>query len=149
MTQAPRRPLARNTKGTTTLEFAIVSGVLVALLFGGMEVGLIMWSRGTLQSVAEQTARCAAIGSPLCTAPASYAANLANTWLKSTTITAADVTATSQQSACLNEPAGTTMFEVVTISATPWVGISALAWFRSLYGPLEPSTETVTACFPD
>jgi Flp pilus assembly protein TadG len=148
MTQAPGRSLARNTKGTTTLEFAIVSSVLVALLLGGMEVGLIMWSRGTLQSAAEQTARCAAIGSPLCTTPTSYAANLANSWLGSTMIAASQVTATSQTS-CLNEPAGTTMFEVVTISATPWGGVSALSWFRSLYGPLEPSTETVTACFPD
>jgi Flp pilus assembly protein TadG len=148
MKQMTRRRLTRDTNGTTTLEFAIVASVLVAMLLGGMEIGLRMWTRGTLQSVAEQTARCAAIGSPLCSTPSIYAAGLATAWLGSAMIPAANVTAVSGATSCLNESTGTTTFEVVTITATPWVGVSTTAWFRSIFGSLGPTTETVTACYP-
>jgi hypothetical protein len=96
-----------------------------------------MWTRGTLQSVAAQTARCAAIGSPLCVSPTTYAGNQVTALLAG--ITAATVTATTATS-CLNEPAGTISFEVVTITASPW-----FAFDFSLFSP---STETVTACYP-
>jgi Flp pilus assembly protein TadG len=131
------RSLARNTRGATTLEFALVAVILVTLLLGGMELGLIMWTRGTLQSVAAQTARCAAIGSPNCVSPTTYAGNQVTALLAG--ITAATVTATTAAS-CLSEPAGTITFEVVTITASPW-----FAFDFSLFSP---STETVTACYP-
>jgi Flp pilus assembly protein TadG len=132
--------LARNTRGATTLEFALVAVILVTLLLGGMELGLIMWTRGTLQSVAAQTARCAAIGSPLCANPKSYAVNQATALLAGQgLVTAANVTATTATS-CLNEPAGTITFEVVTITASPW-----FAFDFSLFSP---ATQTVTACYP-
>ena len=41
-----------------------------------------------------------------------------------------------------------TPLEIVTISATPWIGVSASGRFGTGDGPLAPATETVTACYP-
>lgn len=139
MKHVTRRSLIRNTKAATALEFALVSGMLMALLFGGLEAGIMLWTRGTLQTVAAQTARCMAIGSPLCATAQAFAVSKATSWLGSAMITAADVTAATSTS-CLSQTSGTTTFEVVTITVTPWAG-------SSIY-PFGNRTETVTACFP-
>ncbi|MDR3531358.1 MAG: pilus assembly protein [Rhodopila sp.] len=132
-----RRSLARNTKAATALEFALVSGVLITMLFGGLELGLMIWTRGTLQSVAARTARCVAIGSTACTNPQQYAVTLATAWLGSAMITKANVTVTAATT-CKSALGS---FEVVTISASPWVG--------SLIYPFTGwSTQTLTACYP-
>jgi Flp pilus assembly protein TadG len=143
-----RRTLPADTRGTTTLEFTLVSVVLMTLLLGGMELGLMMWVRGTLQSVAASTARCAALSSTVCpNLPQSqqYAVSLATSWLGagivgSTGVAVAVVTANQ----CINTT-GTSLgtFAVVTITATPWVGpVSALL------RPLTAQSKTLTACYP-
>ena len=155
MKQIAWRAAARDVKGTTTLEFAFVSTILVAMLLGAMELGLMMWTRGTLQAIAAQTARCAALSSPICnnsattpaTTPLSYAANLATTLLGSGAVSTNNVTITTGTT-CLNETGGPTTFEIVKITVTPWVGVSRSGWFATGYGSLAPLTETVTGCYP-
>lgn len=137
MKQIARRSLARNTKAATALEFALVSVVLIALLIGGMELGIVLWTRGTLQSIAAQTARCAALSSPLWPYTRAYAVSQAEALLglgldPKVTVTTGPT--------CANASASNTTFAVVTISAS--------VWFGSMFGPLGPSTETVTACYP-
>jgi Flp pilus assembly protein TadG len=153
------KPMARDTRGATTLEFALVSTLLMAMIFGSIELGLMMWTRGTLQAIAAQTARCAAISSTNCnnsattppTTPQTYAAAQATALLGAGLITSSDVSVTSVSvpptAGCLSTSPGTATFEVVTITVTPWVGVSASGKFGS-YSPLGPATETVTACYP-
>jgi Flp pilus assembly protein TadG len=155
MKQITRLPAALDAKGATTLEFALVSTILITLIFGGMELGLMLWNRGTLQAIAAQTARCAALNSPLCnnasTTPMSYLISQASTLLEPGLITTANsgqtvsiTTATS----CVNETTGPTnpiTFEVVTITVSPWVGSSLSRLFHLGYNP---AMEAVTACFP-
>ncbi|MDR3534843.1 MAG: pilus assembly protein [Rhodopila sp.] len=139
MNRMARQSLARSIKGAAALEFALVSGVLMAMLLGGFELGLMMWTRGTLQAVAAQTARCVAIGSSACTtskSPQQYAVDLATTKLGSAMITKANVTVTAATT-CKSASGS---FEVVTISASPWVG--------SIVYPFTGPTQTLTACYP-
>jgi hypothetical protein len=146
MKQITRLPAALDAKGATTLEFALVSTILITLM---------LWNRGTLQAIAAQTARCAALNSPLCnnasTTPMSYLISQASTLLEPGLITTANsgqtvsiTTATS----CVNETTGPTnpiTFEVVTITVSPWVGSSLSRLFHLGYNP---AMEAVTACFP-
>jgi len=139
MNDMARPSLTRDTKGATALEFALVSGMLLSMLFGGFEAGIMLWTRGTLQSVAAQTARCVAIGSSLCSSSKAYAVTQATGWLGSALITQGDVTITTA-SECGTTTGSLGSFEVVTITASPWVG--------SIIYPLGSHTETVTACYP-
>lgn len=155
------RSLARNTKAATTLEFALVSVVLVAMLIGGIETGIMLWTRGTLQAIAAQTARCAALSSPLCNnpnatpalTPTSYAFNLAATLLGPGLVTTHDITV-AVSSTCIKASPASTSFEVVTIGSSTWFGISPSAWFNSGFTPLTPQAtnnnqpDAVTACYP-
>ena len=118
------------------LEFALLASVLMAMLLGGLELGLMMWTQGTLQSVAARTARCAAIGSAACPNPQQYAVNLATAWLGAGMITTGNVTVTSVTTC--GTASGT--FEQVTIHASGWVG--------AILFPLNAQTETTTACYP-
>lgn len=145
MKQIAPRSLARNTRAATTLEFALVSVVLIAMLIGGIEVGIMMWTLGTVQAIAAQTARCAALASPLCNQPSAnppltpklYAFRQAKMFLGSGVVT--NVTVAGPTS-CMHVPVGTTTFEVVTITTS--------VLFGSAFTPLGMPTEKVTACYP-
>jgi Flp pilus assembly protein TadG len=124
-------------RGSVALEFALVASVFFMLLLGIIELGMIMWSRSTLQTVAAQTARCAAIGSSLCGSGATqYAISLAGEWLPSYTITAQDVTV-SATTTCYG---ATGKFDTVTITVPVWTG--------GLISPIAGGSQTLEACFP-
>jgi Flp pilus assembly protein TadG len=159
MKQVTRPPAALDTKAATTLEFALVSTILITLIFGGMELGLMSWNRGTLQAIAAQTARCAALGSPLCnnsatspaTTPLTYLISQASTLLEPgliTTTNSSQTVSITTTTSCANETTGPTnpiTFEVVTITVSPWVGVRLSYLFHLGYNP---AMEAVTACFP-
>ena len=121
-------------RGTAALEFAMVGGLLVLLLLGCVEVGLMMWTGSALQSVAAQTARCTAIGS--CANPQQYAVALAGQWIGGNAITTSDVTVAAGTS-CHGQAGA---FAVVTISESIWSG--------TFFEPITGGTQSVTACFP-
>ena len=121
-------------RGTAALEFAMVGGLLVLLLMGCVEIGLMMWTGSALQSVAAQTARCTAIGS--CANPQQYAVSLAGQWIGGNAITTGDVAVSSGQS-CHGQAGA---FAIVTISETIWSG--------TFFKPITGGTQSVTACFP-
>jgi hypothetical protein len=106
-----------------------------------MELGMIMWTRNTLQSVAAITARCAAIGSPDCTNPASYAVTLANKWLNATKIAASNVSVNIAGTCSTGSP-------VVAVVPGVVVAITPSAWTGRVMHPFMPSTTTLTACYP-
>lgn len=53
----PRLSLARDTRGATAVEFAIVSPVLFMLLLGGFDVAHTLYMRAALQGIVQKVAR--------------------------------------------------------------------------------------------
>lgn len=133
-------PIRRDTRASTTVEMALVLPLLVPILLGGIELGMVQWTKSTLQSVAAITARCVSIGSSACSNPQQYAVTLATSWLGSGKITQAITTSSITISAATTCKAATGSFKVVTISASPWG--------NSMVYPFKSGTMTVTACFP-
>ena len=140
MTQLPTRSaraarrLRADRRGAAALEFAMVGGLLVLLLLGCVEVGLMMWTGSALQSVAAQTARCTAIGS--CSNPQQYAVSLAGQWIGGNAISTNDVSVAAASS-CHGQAGA---FAVVTISESIWAD--------SFFQPIVGGIQSVTACFP-
>ncbi|HBK06077.1 MAG TPA: hypothetical protein DDZ81_09450 [Acetobacteraceae bacterium] len=138
--------LLKETRASTIPETAIVLSLLLPMLLGGIEIGLMMWTKGTVQSIAALSARCIATNSANCTANATYATaalrtqnyalNLANSLIGPAKVTADDITVTTATS-CNSAP-GT--YDVVTISYSDWVG--------AILYPDRGRTDTLTACYP-
>jgi Flp pilus assembly protein TadG len=127
----------RSRRASAAVEFAIVATVLIPLTFAIIELGLVLWMQTAMQSVASQTARCAAIGSPQCSGnvPA-YAVTLANNWTLAGAITQSNV-AVSATTTCNGASA---TFEKVTISVP--------IWSTTMLQPFWPDTITVSSCYP-
>jgi Flp pilus assembly protein TadG len=64
------RGVAADCSGMAAVEMAIVLPVLLAFLFGFIEVGQALWTQAALQSAVEAAARCAAIDTGTCGTPA-------------------------------------------------------------------------------
>jgi Flp pilus assembly protein TadG len=58
--------LGRDESGTTSLEFALVLPLLFTFIFSLMEADVALFNFQEIQAVANDTARCMAIGSKLC-----------------------------------------------------------------------------------
>lgn len=58
--------LARDTGGTSVIEFALLMPVFVAFLVGIMGSGALMWAQFGLQHGVEMAARCASINTTTC-----------------------------------------------------------------------------------
>jgi Flp pilus assembly protein TadG len=59
--------------GTSAVEFGIILSVFVSMMFGILNISIVLWTLGSLHYAAETAARCAAVGSASCTDPAAYA----------------------------------------------------------------------------
>jgi hypothetical protein len=57
----------RDTSGATALEFALVAGPLLLLIFGVIEFSRVEWSRQSLQELAIHGARCMGVRQTACT----------------------------------------------------------------------------------
>jgi Flp pilus assembly protein TadG len=120
----------------TSVEFAILAGVLIPLISAIIEIGLVLWTQTAMQSVAALTARCAAIGSAQCSGGVSaYAVSLANNWTFSGAVTTANVTVAT--STTCNTATGT--FQTVTISFS--------VWSRMVLKPFLPDSISVSSCY--
>jgi Flp pilus assembly protein TadG len=143
---APRRWFRGDRSGSTTLEFALVAGILVTMLFGTTELGLLMWTRNVLQSTASLTARCVALGSSLCATPTQqvqFAVNAAQQWglpgIITTNVAQHDVTVTAVATSCNGIAAGSVT--TVLITSPFWAtGI--------LPPPFSNVTLTTSSCYP-
>ncbi|MBW4022440.1 MAG: hypothetical protein HIU92_04745 [Proteobacteria bacterium] len=127
----------RSEAGVVSVEFALLAGLLVTLLAGTLSVALLILTQSALQSVSTETARCAAIGSSLCTSPAQYAVNLATQRLFPGIISAANV-AVSNAASCRGAPG---QYATVTIRSSYWGG--------GLLAPVFNGIQlTASACYP-
>jgi hypothetical protein len=147
MTRSRPSSIRFNDAATTALELALLLPVLLTLLLGGMELGLMWWIDGTLQSVAALTARCASLGTTACSDPTASAVTLARTWLPSVSIVTADPLNPSNPfnftvtvAAATTCKGATGAFQMVTITTSTSVGV--------LLYPLRGRSETLTACYP-
>jgi Flp pilus assembly protein TadG len=141
-----RRCVGRDTKGSTTVEFALVGMMLCFVTFGVVETGLLWWLKSGMQLTASLTARCGAMGYTyntanfLCTNTATtqnYAVTTSQTWLFPNAITAANVTVNGRVASC-NGFAGN--FFSVSLSS---------GFFSFLPPPLgNYTTLSTNACFP-
>lgn len=126
----------RSRGAVISLEFAIVATVLIPLTSAIIEAGLLLWTQTAMQSVASLTARCAAIGSALCSGSVqAYAVTLANNWTFAGAITTANVTVTTV--ATCNSASGS--FEQVAISFP--------TWSKMVLKPFLPDSISVSACY--
>jgi Flp pilus assembly protein TadG len=126
--------LRRAQSGATALEFGLVASLFIPLCLAIIGAGLLMWTRGALQSVAAQTARCAAIEAANCPDIADYAVSAAATWTFPGVINADDV----QQSVVCRFAVP---FVMVTITSRFWAG-------SALPGPFSGITLSSVAYFP-
>jgi Flp pilus assembly protein TadG len=128
--------LPRKRGGATAVEFALVAGVFLPLCMAIFDAGLLLWTKGALQSTAALTARCAAITSPLCTTPQQFAVTTAGNWIFPGIITALNVVPTPAV-VCISPSS----FMKVTIVCQYWGG-------ALLPPPLNGLTLTAVAYFP-
>jgi Flp pilus assembly protein TadG len=134
------RSVCNDIRGGTAVEMAFVMPILLPMLLGPLELGLFWWTDTTLQSVANLTARCAAINNSACspaTNAVAYAVNLATAWSSFAVIKAGDVSA-STVTTC-NGVTGA--FEKVTIVNHQWS--TAFTY------PFKAASLTLTACYPN
>jgi Flp pilus assembly protein TadG len=138
-----RRP-RRDTRASTTVEFAVVGGMLCLVTFGIVETGLLWWLKSGMQLTASLTARCGAIGysyqTSNCTTTSTtqnYAVATAQSWLFPNMITSGNVTVNGRVTTC-NGFTGN--FFSVSITS---------GFFHALPPPLGNYTSLETsACYP-
>ncbi len=143
--RAPRKSrfLADNT-GATAVEFALVVGPLVLLIFGAIEVSRLMWAREALQSTAIAGARCMGIREIACAPGGTYNATSTKTFVRDwasglyVTVPAANITL-SNAATC----SGASGFSSVTITYR-FESVVAL-----LLEAIDLKNLTATACFPN
>ncbi len=85
-TPSPMRRLLRDSRASSALEFAVVGSAMFLITFGAVDLGMILWTQGSLQAVAAEAARCGAIAASGCTtasAVQTYAQTLAPNWISS------------------------------------------------------------------
>jgi len=81
------RNLLGDRRAVTAVEFALVASALFVTSLGVIDLGMILWTQGSLQAVAADAARCGAISASGCTttsAVQTYVRTEAANWIMST-----------------------------------------------------------------
>jgi Flp pilus assembly protein TadG len=135
--------LARDHSGGAAVEFGLIIGPFLLLLFGLVEFGRMLWTANALQETAIAGARCMGVLNTACasagayssTNATSYVQTVASTW--GITLTGSDISLNNSASC-----AGVTGFSQVTINYTFQTVVPIISSLLS--DPL-----TATACFPN
>jgi Flp pilus assembly protein TadG len=141
----PLRRFARAADGATAVEFALVIGPLVLLLFGTIEFSRLLWTREALQSAASAGARCMGVLQSSCASAGAYSSGNAASFVIAkasalhVTLTASNLTL-SNTATC----AGVSGFSQVSINYTFETAVPQLLGSLSAGIPL-----SATACFPN
>lgn len=70
--RAALRRLLAHAGGASAVEFALVAGPLLLIMFGTVEFGRLMWARQALEETATRGARCMGIPQEACTRDGGY-----------------------------------------------------------------------------
>jgi len=143
---SPRRSirrLGRHRGGASAVEFALVIGPFILVLFGVIEFSRLLWTLNALQETAIAGARCMGVLNSSCASSGAYSSTGATTYVEQVAshwgvnLAAANISL-NNASSC----AGVPDFSQVTITYT----------FQSvipLISPLVSDPLTVNACFPN
>jgi Flp pilus assembly protein TadG len=142
------RTLIRAQEGATAVEFAIMAPVFLALVFGAIEFGRLLWTYQALQETAIAAARCMALPQTNCGTgtPPTYDAADTTAYIKEVAgqwgvpLANANITAQDNNADC----GGTTGFSSVSLSYTFQSAVPYLILIPSSGIPLNAS-----ACFPN
>ena len=128
--------LRMDRRGASVIEFALLAPIFIMMLIGAIEGGRMMWTRQTLEEVAQSTARCMGVyqGCGTDSAARTYAANRATDY--GITTTTSNVTV-NQAATCKGQADS----KLVTITNQ---FDSALIGFL----PASSARISVSACFP-
>lgn len=114
-------------RGATAVEFALTAPVFLAMLFGTVELGLLLWTQLGLQHATEMAARCASVNSSTCGSTAniqSFAAQQAYG------LNPPPSTFTVSNPACGNQVTATYTFGFVTTHfGAPTIALNAQSCF--------------------
>ncbi|GBQ28994.1 TadE/TadG family type IV pilus assembly protein [Gluconacetobacter sacchari] len=130
------RGLARDGRAAAAIEFALVAGVLLMMLVGGIELGLQWWTRDCLQMTADLTARCVAVG-PCRDDPLAFASAQAADWALPGAVAALSVDDSAPSCHGVSIQGG--WFVIVRIRSDLWSGLSF---------PFVSPSLSVSACYP-
>jgi Flp pilus assembly protein TadG len=130
-----RLPLIRDRSASSAVEFAIIASVFIPLCLGAMDAGLLLWTKGILQSTAARAARCSAIGPTACSDVQQFAVTTAENWAFPGIIAKADVA--QPVSVCVSGAQAVK----ITITCAYWAGAIMPVPFAS-------KTLTAVAYFP-
>jgi Flp pilus assembly protein TadG len=118
------RPMIRDKKGISAVEFALILPVFIAFVFGMINCGLVMWTQLGMEHAVVAAARCATINPSVCPDVPAYAAQQA--YHLNLPRTAFTLTAP----ACGNQVAASYPFQFVTLML-PAINLTLTA--RSCY----------------
>ena len=140
------RRLARlpaDERGDTTIEFVMVAGTLLMLMFGVLEVGRAFWDYQIIEEVATEGARCAGLRAVSCSSGGIFSSDATKSFVtalassRGLSLPSADVTPTNN--ATCN---GNTGMSEVQISYVFHTVVS------QIIPALNGHTFIATACFP-
>ncbi len=132
-------------RGATAVEFALVAGPLLMLLFGTIEFGRVMWLRQALEETATVGARCMAIPQPECMSGTAYDATKARAF----------ITAQAAGWGMVIGPSNLTISRNSTCSGLPGFSTVSLSYTFSSAAPAllqtlgNGPTLTTQVCFPN
>jgi Flp pilus assembly protein TadG len=113
--------LLRDRRAMMAVEFAIVGSVMLVTSLGVIDLGMIIWTQGSLQAVAADAARCGAISASGCTAPntvQSYVQTQAGNWIMSTMVSGLTININGAVNTATCPAISTGTYETVQISTT-------------------------------
>jgi Flp pilus assembly protein TadG len=137
--------LYRAQGGNVAIEFALVLPMFLALVFGTVEYGRLLWTRQALQETATAGARCMAIPQSACASGGSYNAADTTSYIQGVashwglTIPSANITLTPNATC-----GGTTGFSEVSI-ATTFTSVVPKIVMMAAGG----TALSATACYPN
>lgn len=131
--------------GATAAEFAMVVAPLVAVGFGAIEIGRVLWARNALQETAIAGARCMGVLQSACTSGGAYSATSTTSYVEGVAQgwgigLAASNISLNPSTSC----AGVSGFSQVSITYTFTTVVPGVV--TALAGGLP---FTVSACFPN
>jgi Flp pilus assembly protein TadG len=129
--------------GATAVEFALVIGPFLLLMFGVIEFGRLLWTLNALQETAMAGARCMGVLNTACATSGAYSSSSTKTYIEGVAtkwgVTLTDSNITLSNSATC---AGVSGFSQATITYTFQTAVPLMS--ALVRDPL-----TVIACFPN
>lgn len=138
------RAFWRARDASTAIEFALVVPAFIALIFGTIEYGRLLWTWQALQETATIGARCMAIPQGACASGGSYSASSTTSFIQQTarnwglSLPSANITLT-QNASC----GGTAGFAQVSLTTTFRSAVPMVVLL-----PAGGTSLNATACYP-